>query len=107
MSLKNMKLKLLAGVGKKLREEHGRRQGTPQKPKGPMTAEGQLTGVEYRTTGSATEIEEWLEAHAIGKCIVGIEEFDEQTQVKTLKILFEREKDKARFLAEYSGESNT
>ncbi|MBT7956479.1 MAG: hypothetical protein HN731_14905 [Rhodospirillaceae bacterium] len=103
MSLKNMRLKLLAGVGRKLREEHGRRHGNKKKSKGPMTAEGELTGVEYRTTGSAMEIEEWLEANSRGKCIVGIEEFDEQTQVKTLKILFEREEDKAGFLAKYSG----
>tara|TARA_B100000315_G_C14587549_1_gene593902 strand:+ start:1653 stop:1976 length:324 start_codon:yes stop_codon:yes gene_type:complete len=103
MSLKNMKLKFLAGVGQKLRAEHARRQGPPPQNKGAKTAEGQLTGIEYRTTGSATEIEEWLEANAKGKCIVGIEEMDDQHHVKTLKILFELEEDKAIFLAEYSG----
>jgi len=105
MSLKNMKLKLLAGMGRKLREEHARRKDASQKSRTVMTEEGQLTGVEYRTTGSAVKIEEWLEANALGKCIVGIEEFDDETQIKTLKILFEYERDKAKFLAEYSGDN--
>jgi hypothetical protein len=59
-------------------------------------------GVIYKTASSTTIIERWLEDHSSGAWSVALEDFDENREVKTLRILFTHEADKAAFLSEFT-----
>jgi len=55
-------------------------------------------GVLYTTSGAVTEIEDWLEDNCQGDFSLGIEDMDDELIKKSLKILFELETDKQRFI---------
>lgn len=59
-------------------------------------------GVEYVTAGSLTDLEDWLDAYCQGKWSLGLEGMDELRVKKTVKILFEEEGDKQRFIAHFA-----
>lgn len=59
-------------------------------------------GVIYKTASSTTIVERWLEEHASGAWSVALEDFDENREVKTLRILFTNEADKAAFSSEFT-----
>ena len=59
-------------------------------------------GILYRTSLPAAEIEQWLERNTSGKWGVGLEGMEESLNAKVLKIMFEREEDKYRFMAAFS-----
>ena len=61
-----------------------------------------MCGVIYKTASSTTIVERWLEEHASGAWSVGLEDFDESREVKTLRILFAKEVDKVAFSAEFT-----
>lgn len=60
-------------------------------------------GVIYKTHSSTTIVERWLEEHAAGDWSLSLEDFDDDREGKTLKILFEQERDKQLFAAEFAG----
>lgn len=59
-------------------------------------------GVEYVTAGSLIDLEDWLDANCQGKWSLGLEGMDEKRVKKTVKILFEEEGDKQRFIAHFA-----
>lgn len=59
-------------------------------------------GVEYVTTGSLSDLEDWLDNNCQGKWSLGLEGMDEKREKKTVKILFQEEGDKLRFIATFS-----
>jgi hypothetical protein len=60
-------------------------------------------GILYRTSLPAQEIETWLALHATGEWGVALEGIEENLGGKVLKIMFEDEDDKRRFIAAFSG----
>ena len=59
-------------------------------------------GVEYVTADSLSNLENWLDNNCQGKWSLGLEGMDELRVKKTVKILFEEESDKLRFIATFS-----
>lgn len=59
-------------------------------------------GVIYKTAGSTTLVERWLEEHAAGEWSVGLEDFYDSREVKTLRVLFTKESDKIAFTTNFA-----
>ena len=59
-------------------------------------------GVQYVTADSLTSLEDWLDANCQGKWSLALEDMDENRVKKTVKILFEEEGDKQRFIAQFA-----
>ncbi|MEK7244862.1 MAG: hypothetical protein AAB223_02460 [Pseudomonadota bacterium] len=64
-------------------------------------------GVEYVTADSLSNLEDWLDANCQGKWSLGLEGMDEKRVKKTVKILFEEEGDKQRFIATFARRRRT
>lgn len=60
-------------------------------------------GILYRTSLPASEIETWLALNAAGTWRVALEGIEEGLEAKVLKIMFEDEDDKRRFMAAFAG----
>ncbi len=63
--------------------------------------------IHFKTRGPVMDIEDWLEENADGIFATGIESVDDESGVKTIKIVFENESDKNRFLAAFKSEDRT
>lgn len=67
-----------------------------------MSTERRMSyGVLYRTTESAMNVEDWLDANATGEFSVGVEDLESRRQLKTLKIVFDNELDKKHFIENF------
>ena len=56
-----------------------------------------VCGVRYKTSTSKVLLERWLEEHATGEWALTLEDLDDNREVKTVKVLFAKEADKAAF----------
>jgi len=60
-------------------------------------------GILYRTSLPSQDIETWLALNATGEWAVALEGIEEDLGGKVLKVMFENEEDKKRFMAAFAG----
>lgn len=63
---------------------------------------GMRFGVIYKTVGSMTEIEDWLDDTCDGEWNLILQDMDDQLIQKTLRVMFEFEEDKKKFVELYA-----
>lgn len=63
---------------------------------------GMRFGVIYKTVGSMTEIEDWLDDTCDGEWNLILQDMDDQLVQKTLRVMFELEEDKKKFVELYA-----
>jgi hypothetical protein len=75
----------------------------PDSPERPKKAGRRRTvyGVEFVTTEALSTLEHWLERNCQSTWSLGLEGMDEKREKKTVKILFDEEGDKLRFIAKF------
>ena len=99
-----LKSNVLGGLARQLKAGPSPAQGHKSQQKKTAGSKGLSCGVEFKTSGSVVKVEEWLEANAVGKYTIGLGGIDDQSQEKTLIIMFQLESDKTSFLAKHSGQ---
>jgi len=59
-------------------------------------------GVLYSTAGAVADVEDWLDANCAGDWSLSIEGMDDNQIKKSLRIMFEVEAEKVRFINEFA-----
>ncbi len=59
-------------------------------------------GVLFSTVGAVADVEDWLDDYCAGEWSLMVEGMDDSLVKKSLRIMFETETDKHRFIEEYA-----
>jgi hypothetical protein len=59
-------------------------------------------GVLYSTIGAVADVEDWLDENCASDWNLVVDGLDESLTKKSLRIMFEHEADKLRFISEYA-----
>jgi hypothetical protein len=60
-------------------------------------------GVAVTTPGPISRISDWLDEYCEGRFSVGLDAIDERLQKKRVRVMFELEQDKLKFMSKFAG----